>query len=142
MTTVYTAYPNPVWETPLTLENICSELIHFNVLVFFTMDDAAGKVIEPNMYGFDLVKSSVTSLRLISKEMNYNVANCPWNDLRKPYFRAWGLPSRIVGSLASWHASFPFARSANICLRRDLTDAEFQTYFTEVYYLLMRGCDQ
>jgi hypothetical protein len=139
---VYTAYPNPVWETPLTLENICSELIYFNVFDFFTMDDAAGKVIEPNIYGFDVVKSSVTSLRLVSKEMKWNVEHCPWNDLKKPYFRAWGLPSRVIGSLASWKACFPYACSVNLCLRRDLTDADFQTYLTEVSYLLMRGCDQ
>jgi len=139
---VYTAYPNPVWDFTLTLENICSELCWFAVLEFFTMDDAAGKVVEPNMYGFDTVKSSVTSLRLVSKEMKWNVENYPWNDLKKPYYLAWKLPSRVVGSLASWKACFPSARSVNLCLRRDLTDADFQTYLTEVSYILMRGCDQ
>lgn len=138
MSEVYTAYPDPVWDTPLTLENVCSELCCFEILRFFTMDDASGKVVGPD----GLAKSSVTSLRLVSKEMKWNVENYPWNDLRKPYFLAWGLPSRIIGSLLSWKACFPYARSANLCLRRDLTDGDFQTHLREVSYLLMRGCDQ
>jgi len=102
------------------------------------MDDAAGKIV-----GRDgLTKSSVTSLRLINKGMLENVENYPWNDLRNPYFRAWDLPSRVFGSLASWKACFPYARSVNLCLRGDLTDADFQAYLTEVSYILMRGCNQ
>ena len=102
MSEVFTAYPTPVWESILTLENICSELCCFHVLYFFTMDDAAGKVIGQD----GLAKSSVTSLRLVSKEMKSNVENYPWNDLRKPYFLAWDLPSRVIGSLKSWKECF------------------------------------
>jgi len=138
MTTVYTAYPNPVWDFTLTLEHICSEMCCFYPLKFFTMDDASGKSIEPN----GCVKSSVTSLRLVNKEMKLNVENYPWNDLYKPYYLAWDLPSRVLGSLQSWKICFPYARSVNLCLRRDLTDTDFQAYLTEVSYILMRGCDQ
>jgi hypothetical protein len=74
--------------------------------------------------------------------MKSNVENYPWNDLRKPYFLAWDLPSRVVGSLKAWQACFPYAISLNICLRRDLTDADFAAYLGEVCFLLMRGCDQ
>jgi len=138
MSTVYTAYPNPVWENPLDLVDITSERCCFYIFLFFTMDDAAGKIV-----GRDgLTKSSVTSLRLINKGMLENVENYPWNDLRNPYFRAWDLPSRVFGSLASWKACFPYARSVNLCLRGDLTDADFQAYLTEVSYILMRGCNQ
>jgi hypothetical protein len=141
-TPVYTAYPNPVWDVLCTLSDICSERTCGYVLTFFTMDDAAGLQFCPRT---GCIRSSVTSLRLICKDMLWNCENHPWNDLDKPYrdtvLVQLNVPSRIKQRIDLWHRSFPFARSVNICSQKYITDYDFREYFKEVTHILMRCCN-
>ena len=131
----YTAYPNPVWDTVLTLENICSEKCSFvNPFVFFTMEDASGKVLIKTSPR--LATSSSTSFRLISKEFKWNVENYPWDDYNNPSLRSDVYQSRVIGKISSWKACFPYARSINLAGRYDLTEADF-AHLNEVLYMIL-----
>jgi hypothetical protein len=132
----YTAYPNPIWETPLTLENICSELCGLvNPLAFFTMEDASGKVLIKTSPR--LATSSTTSFRLISKEFKWNIENYPWNDFNNPSLQTDLYKSRVIGKISSWKACFPYARSINLVARYDIRDADF-IHLNEVSYILLQ----
>ena len=94
-----------------TLENVCSCMeSNGTIFSYFTTPEA-------------------TRFREISKEMKWVVENYPWRDSA----------TRITGSIALWKACFPYARTANISRRNDLTGHDF-CHFTEVQYLDMSGC--
>jgi len=139
---VYTAYPNPVWDVVYTLPDICSEMASWYVLSFFTMDEAAGLHC---CLRTGRILSSVTSLRLVCKDMLWNCQNYPWNDLDKPYkdtvLVQLTAPSRIKQRIDLWHRSFPYARSVNISIQKYITDYDFRDYFKEVTHILMRHCN-
>jgi len=121
----------------LDLIDVCSERCMFYILRFFTMDDAAGKVVDANRNS----RSSVTSLRLINKGMLENVANYPWHDIRTTCLDIEHAPSRVAGSIAKWKVCFPYARSINLTSHSNLTDKEF-VHLSEVNYILLRhSCD-
>ena len=67
------------------------------------------------------------SLRLVSKEMRYNIDNYPYKDkFRSGYVADEHGVSHIRGSAQLWRACFPTARSANLCRRSDLYFADFE----------------
>ena len=77
-----------------------------------------------------LTMHSATRLRRLCTELRTAVAGHAWDDM-----------TPIRGSLASWRASFPRARQANISHRRDLAGADF-AHLAGIHKLDMEGCNQ
>ena len=82
------------------------------------------------IFGF-LTYEDANNLRLVCKELRDEVRDFRWKDMK----------TRIKGSLKKWRTCFPFAKSANISYRTDLTDAAF-VHLKGIHTLDMHECNQ
>ena len=97
---------------------------------------ASGTGREGSVLGF-LWQDEALGLRAASRGCREAVATHAWDD----WDNKEGKQSHIVGSVASWRACFPKARTANMGDNKTVTDADF-ALLEGIHKLNMGGCNQ